>query len=149
MAIGSFTGGKLEYWPDDNRACSETKLRKEFVPAELDARSHTVLFDGRRAHAVTPFEGERYSMVFFTSGDWENASDDLSDKLVTMGSRMPTAENLREAELRIPRPRGYPLTEPITEPKIAMWPRNEEDQGDGLAGFLTTFREKEQQRIVM
>ena len=77
LAVGSFSGGKLEYCPDGNKkGVGEPELRKSYPPVVLDARASTVIFDGRRAHAVTPFEGERYIMVFFTSGDWEKADED-------------------------------------------------------------------------
>ena len=32
-----------------------------------------LLFDGRRSHAVSPFQGERYSLAFFTACDFFKA----------------------------------------------------------------------------
>ena len=67
--FGEFTGGHLLYWPDDDgqsdvRALSESRARC------FDAKREMLLFDGLRCHCVTPFEGERYSLVFFTASEY-------------------------------------------------------------------------------
>jgi len=36
----------------------------------FDLAKTTVAFDGNRAHEVDPFEGERYSVVFFTASGY-------------------------------------------------------------------------------
>lgn len=59
-AFGTFTGGQLLYWPEDNGHDKIENLAR--TPADkFDARREVVLFSGLRCHAVAPFEGERYS----------------------------------------------------------------------------------------
>jgi len=49
IALGDFTGGEL------------------FVDGQLyNIRNRWKKFDGRKEHYVAPFQGERYSLVFFT-----------------------------------------------------------------------------------
>ena len=61
-AFGEFTGGLLLYWPDDDG----TAPLHELSPKQsicVDTKRQMALFDGHRAHEVTPFTGERYSLV--------------------------------------------------------------------------------------
>ena len=87
LALGDFTGGELEYWPEDNRSVSEPRLRTEFAPFCCDAKKNSIIFDGCRAHAVTPFEGNRFSLVFFTSGSWQNLEPLDSERMDKLGRR--------------------------------------------------------------
>ena len=59
MALGNFTGGELNYHPRDgcNRALDTLPLDKAII---ADPKANVTLFDGRRAHEVRPFEGERW-----------------------------------------------------------------------------------------
>lgn len=50
IALGEYTGGRL---------------RLTETGEELDAKDRFVHFDGRRPHMTTPFEGERFTLVFF------------------------------------------------------------------------------------
>ena len=69
-------------------------MKDNVEPVTLDARKNVLLFDGCRAHAVEPFKGERYSMVFFTSGSWDNASTDDIQALEEAGFDFPDADSL-------------------------------------------------------
>ena len=73
-AFGSFTGGELLYWPEDNGNKKVEALEWDSAQ-KFDARRELVLFSGLRGHAVAPFVGERYSLVFFTSTEYEKASE--------------------------------------------------------------------------
>lgn len=68
-AFGKFKGGKLMYWPGDVKKASrpgvETLAKKD--AKVFDLSKATQVFDGNRAHEVEGFEGERYSIVFFTA----------------------------------------------------------------------------------
>jgi len=84
-AFGNFEGGRLYYWPYD-----EATIRDPADPARskrprvqdldetrkltLDVKAEIHLFDGRRAHEVEPFTGhERFSLVFYTTNNYQNA----------------------------------------------------------------------------
>lgn len=70
-AFGKFKGGKLRYWSKDTKKPHpqlDTLKMKEATA--FDLAKNTVVFDGNRAHEVDPFEGERYSVVFFTAGGY-------------------------------------------------------------------------------
>ena len=108
MALGDFTGGCLEYWPDDDRTVSESRLRITEKPQVLDAKANTVMFDGCRAHAVSPFEGRRYSLVFFTSGSWENGDEATMSKYGMSSFTRPTTERLRALTAHVPPGTGIP-----------------------------------------
>ena len=50
------------YFPNDDKQKSVDELPEEAAET-LDSHAGFVLFDGRRAHAVANFTGERYSLV--------------------------------------------------------------------------------------
>merc|ERR1719410_2127596 len=99
--FGDFRGGKLRYWPRDP---GSKKLRDISTLREQDAvlldgtGEHALVFDGKCAHAVEPFEGKRFSLVFFTSGQHAKASKKVKHSLEKLGFRFPTAASLRRAE---------------------------------------------------
>jgi len=64
-AFGDFTGGRLQYWADDEGHVDLAEL-DEATALEIDLKDGIVLFDGLRAHAVRPFVGERFSIIYFT-----------------------------------------------------------------------------------
>lgn len=73
-ALGRFTGGQLLYWASDHPPSDRDNHTQRPEVTELDARNAKVLdvqtefcyVDGRKAHEVESFEGERYSLVYFT-----------------------------------------------------------------------------------
>lgn len=57
IGLGKYTGGHLALG-DDPKTLKKVNIRNKFFK-----------FDGRHTtHQVTPFEGERYSLVYFTTG---------------------------------------------------------------------------------
>ena len=71
-SFGDFTGGELRYFPGDDRdGPPEGVLLKGLVEEELDIHSSLYMIDGTRAHGVKPFEGERYSVVFYCANRYE------------------------------------------------------------------------------
>jgi len=69
----------------------------------LDTRSGFLLFDGNRAHSVEPFQGQRYSLVFFSIGaHGTGPRGDLPKEVV-----YPSEEALRYFSGYIAGPRGY------------------------------------------
>ena len=63
-SLGSFTGGNLLYWENDDGRLDLSTADPAHASCTFDTRRQLVLFDGNRAHAVSPFKGERYSLVF-------------------------------------------------------------------------------------
>ena len=51
-----------------------------------------VLFDGRCAHEVARYTGERVSVVWYNLKDSWNMDDELKKELVTLGFRPPKSE---------------------------------------------------------
>jgi len=94
--------GKLLYWPDDDGTEPLESLR-DAEAITLDT-TKMALFDGRRCHAVTAFEGERYSLVFVTTQGYAKAS--TADRGVLVTSAWPTeASQLHFAAMLAP-PKG-------------------------------------------
>jgi hypothetical protein len=66
IAGGQYKGGELCTWPRDN-------MQQPLTDFGIDQATHhntyhqAVLFNGKQAHSVLPFEGQRWSLVFFTA----------------------------------------------------------------------------------
>ena len=88
-SLGQFTGGQLLYWERDDRSM-DVQNADVASAISFDTRREMVLFDGNRCHAVTPFDGERYSLVFFTSPDYGKMSAANMNTLVGIGSIWPS-----------------------------------------------------------
>jgi len=95
--FGTFSGGNLRYWPEDDGTCPV----KDLTGGEsivLKAKKSTVVFDGRRAHEVTNFQGrERFSLVFFTLGKYWQASSQTQQQCMDLGFSWPTSGGIRRA----------------------------------------------------
>ena len=89
-SVGSFKGGELSYWPNDNKTSPLEQLREK-DSVRIDTRANYALFDGCRGHRVEPFTGERYSLVFFSLNVWERGPKDQMPE----GSAYPTEELLK------------------------------------------------------
>eukprot|EP00928_Gymnodinium_smaydae_P063729 TRINITY_DN47224_c0_g1_i1.p1 TRINITY_DN47224_c0_g1~~TRINITY_DN47224_c0_g1_i1.p1 ORF type:complete len:418 (+),score=96.35 TRINITY_DN47224_c0_g1_i1:61-1314(+) len=90
-AIGSFTGGKLDYFPKDVKKPGRCDVA-ELNPKEslsLDLSKQFVLFNGNNAHGVQPFKGNRFSLVFFTTSKFFKIKDKEVATLKKLGFRMP------------------------------------------------------------
>lgn len=89
-AFGEFSGGELMYWPGDR---PEKRLKLEELSARdlvtLDVKENLVLFDGNRAHEVCPFDGERYSVVFFARRGYENVPMRLQREYKALNGYFP------------------------------------------------------------
>jgi len=97
-AFGAFKGGKLRYWPHDKKAKGRAKVEalQEKDCIKFDLKKTTALFDGNRAHEVEEFEGERYSIVFFSSSGWHKMKGDDVKKMTKMGFEFPTKTTMEK-----------------------------------------------------
>ena len=75
----------------------------------LDTGRALCLFDGRRAHSVEPFSGERYSLVYFSTSSFSRAREDALAFLSRLGARIPTSASLQQATRYLAPPRGYDI----------------------------------------
>jgi len=108
-ALGSFKGGRLEYFPDDDGKLNVDVLK--MLPSKnrtfLDASKKFQLIHGKRAHSVEDFVGERFSVVFFTCGSYPKASPSLRKALVDAGCNWPTKSSMARFQELLHKPRGY------------------------------------------
>jgi hypothetical protein len=105
-AFGRFQGGQLGYWPEDNKSSAlENLLMKD--RATFDLAKDLVLFDGNRAHEVDDFQGERFSVVYYTTKGYDQIPEDQQAILRDCGFPLPTAEDLNRVWPLLPKPRGY------------------------------------------
>ena len=105
-SFGCFTGGELLYWGEDDGLTPLDRMRREDACA-IDSHSGLLLFDGRRAHAVVPFEGERYSLVYFTVQKYARARHEDIDVLVRCKAAWPTERTVRYFTSLLGPPKGY------------------------------------------
>jgi len=90
-AVGKFSGGKLKYWPTDvQHPRTDLKTLDQVKHITFDLKHHTTIFDGTRAHEVENFEGERYSIVYFTASGYQKVPKDNVAYLQKLGMPWPT-----------------------------------------------------------
>eukprot|EP00928_Gymnodinium_smaydae_P046569 TRINITY_DN31025_c0_g1_i1.p1 TRINITY_DN31025_c0_g1~~TRINITY_DN31025_c0_g1_i1.p1 ORF type:complete len:546 (-),score=161.89 TRINITY_DN31025_c0_g1_i1:110-1672(-) len=103
-AFGDFKGGELNYWPEDSGA--PTPLEKsgctKATRQQFDLSKQLALFNGNCAHSVEEFQGERYSIVWFTLGCHEGIIEEDRAKLKQLGIPCPAADEDPYALLRAP-----------------------------------------------
>lgn len=94
-AFGSFTGGALNYWADDDKA--KGPVEKMCLPgkcATIKLDKQLLMFDGNRGHSVQAFKGERFSLVFFSIGQYHKANAKVRDELKRCGIDCPSTKNM-------------------------------------------------------
>jgi len=100
-AFGDFSGGKLNYYPDDDG--SEKDLSKLNVDKiQLDLKNGLAMFNGNCAHAVDDFEGNRFSIVYFTMGCHAKMKPEDRKSLENMGIPAPELDEDPFSVLRPP-----------------------------------------------
>lgn len=104
-AFGDFTGGELNYFPEDDRKVDKLEELKDKDKVSFDLKGGLALFNGNCGHSVNDFKGERFSVVYFTIGCYDKAPQDCKDELVEHGFVLPASDEDRHALLRTPR--GY------------------------------------------
>lgn len=106
--FGDFTGGELQYFPDDDGSVPKTELQKlnEKDSISVDMKKNMLLFDGCRTHAVKKFKGERYSLVWFSASQYHKVRPDDLKKLKELGFVMPTSKSVATICSSIRKPKG-------------------------------------------
>jgi len=102
-AIGTFSGGKLNYFPKDVKKsgrCDVTALEvKDSIV--LDLSKTPKLFCGNNAHGVQPFKGDRFSLVFFTTSKWWKMKSPEVKKLTQLGFKVPTRASMESVKAAV------------------------------------------------
>merc|ERR1712048_356494 len=96
-AFGAFENGELNYWPSDNGEGPLEDL-KDKDKVTLNIKDNLLLFDGNRGHYVSPFKGERYSLVFFSIRTWDKIPKDEMKLATECGIPLPTKASMKYAQ---------------------------------------------------
>ena len=88
-SLGQFTGGQFLYWEHDDGTLDLDQANVQ-APRAFDSKREMVLFDAARCHGITPFQGEKYSLTYFTPLGFEKLSTVDRKTLVGIGSLWPT-----------------------------------------------------------
>lgn len=107
-ALGNFKGGELAYYPDDDGTLPLAELPHHGKTIS-DVSKKFKLFDGNRAHAVEAFQGERFSVVFYTSGGYDRCAPSVRAALMKSGVQWPTKKALDYFRGFLNAPRGYTM----------------------------------------
>mmetsp|Transcript_19336 Transcript_19336/g.56186 ORF Transcript_19336/g.56186 Transcript_19336/m.56186 type:complete len:727 (-) Transcript_19336:119-2299(-) len=126
-AFGDFTGGVLKYWPEDDRARAPLGALREEDGLSVDLSKNLLMFDGGRGHLVTDFEGERYSVVFFSIGRSSRASEADRQALRVAGIPFPERGVLEHYRTLLAPPLGYDESHAAGRRQThRTWPRKAE-----------------------
>jgi hypothetical protein len=96
-AFGKFKGGRLHYFSGDVKKTPRPSLDSlQMKDATVcDLAKTTTVFDGTRAHEVSPFQGQRYSVVYFTAqGYAKGKPQDVQFLKKDCGFPFPTPKEL-------------------------------------------------------
>jgi len=89
-AFGDFSGGQLQYWPED--AGGDLKDLQKDARITMYLQKNLALFNGNCAHAVDDFAGSRYSIVYFTVGCHAAIEQKDREQLQRLGFPYPAAD---------------------------------------------------------
>lgn len=102
-AFGNFTGGELNVFPEDDReSCKQLEKLPLKDRATVNLQTHMAMWNGNSAHEVNDFEGNRFSVVYFTVGCHAKASEKDKAKLCEYGFPYPAADEDPFALLEAP-----------------------------------------------
>uniref|UniRef100_A0A7S4QAD1 Uncharacterized protein n=1 Tax=Alexandrium monilatum TaxID=311494 RepID=A0A7S4QAD1_9DINO len=96
-AFGDFTGGELNYWPSDDKRLPLEELGAG-QKVTVDIKDNLLLFDGNRGHSVNEFQGERFTLVFFSVRTWNKVPKEEVDEAVQCGIPVPTKSSMAFAQ---------------------------------------------------
>ena len=67
----------------------------------LDLSRKMTFFCGNNAHGVQPFQGDRFSLVFFTTSKFWKIKDKDVDTLKSLGFQVPTEKSMEKVKKAI------------------------------------------------
>lgn len=117
-AFGDFTGGELNYWPEDDGG--DLSMLSKSDKLTLDIRNGLALFNGNCAHSVQSFEGSRYSLVYFTVACHAGVRGEDRAKLQQLGFNVPAVDQDPFQLLRPPK--GFERKQKADTSKKGMLP---------------------------
>jgi len=135
-AFGDFTGGRLNYWPEDDKGLDLESLPEDKkVPLDIGGgpEGGLALFNGNSAHSVEAFRGNRYSVVYFTLGCHDRAPSEDRAFLQSLSVPFPSPDEDRHNLLRAPRGYGArPVATPQRDarPALLFWRSSELEARD-------------------
>ena len=109
-AFGSTSGGDLDFWPTDPGKVPVEELNPaNSVRLAINDANLVHVYDGRKAHEVTEYRGDRFSLIFFMrKGCHDTKHGTLISSLESKGFRIPRDEGeIRRAEEAISSAGGY------------------------------------------
>lgn len=111
-AFGDFTGGELNYFSNDDGS-----LPLSLIPRSerecVDISKNWKLFDGLRAHSVQPYQGERFSLVYYST-KYKAAHRKTANTLRKLGVNWPTERSLKSFRQKLGVPCGFKSKRRIT-----------------------------------
>ncbi|CAE7031519.1 unnamed protein product, partial [Symbiodinium microadriaticum] len=117
-ALGDYKGGELSVWPEDDKSTNLKALPYD-KKVTLDISKNLVLFNGNTAHEVEDFEGNRFSVVYFTAGCHPKMPDDVRKQLAQLDFMLPKKDENRYSVLRAPT--GYFTKTKGKGPSLRSW----------------------------
>lgn len=95
IGLGNYTGGKLWVHDDSGRKkhtldeditlAPMYKKQDTYLGREINIRNRWTQFDGNRLHFTRPFNGVRYSLVYFTCDRYAESPSDVREELKIVG----------------------------------------------------------------
>jgi len=79
VAMGNYTGGRLRHWPNDPgpKAVPDVMELDARDMEVADVREQPKLVDSTKAHEVEHFDGQRFSIVYFTTSSRHNVEQSV------------------------------------------------------------------------
>ena len=110
--------------PEEGNASREYVVRVPHQGTLFDPSQTWVVFDGRKLHCVLPFEGERYSLVFFSISTWKQGPKEQMPE----GTVYPTESSLKYFNDMLAPARGgngsiLAAFGMKVKPQVLFWPR--------------------------
>jgi len=110
LGLGDYSGGELWVHDDDGGVpyvlegntdvTGYYRVGRELRGEELQIKNTWTVFDGNRLHFTRPFQGERYSIIFFTSDQYASTPPNVREDLNKAGFSFDFEnEELQQAKL--------------------------------------------------
>lgn len=93
-AFGKFSGGELNYWPEDDGKIDLDELQKggKHEKEHMNLGNGLALFNGNCAHSVNDFNGNRFSIVWFAGSFHVKMSDKVRKELESLDFNVPVPD---------------------------------------------------------